>query len=82
MRTLFFFKEEILDEVRKVCSDIFEKDKSFKFKIFKKDNWVLCIESKDRDTAFKRGMWFLTKVFKGKEDKLIKVGKWYFVVKK
>jgi len=82
MKTIFFFKEEILSDIKKVCEDIFEKDKTFKFKIFKKENWVLVIESKTRDEAFKRGMWFLKKALKGKEDKIIKVGKWYFVVKK
>ncbi len=42
------------------------KDKSFKFKIDEKNGiLLLIIFSKDKDTAYKRGMWVMKNIFNG-----------------
>lgn len=64
--------------VEQVCKDIFVIDKTFNFTIFKnrrfmggeKDcQFILSISCCDKDTAHRKGMWFVKKVDVG-DDKL------------
>lgn len=52
----------------KVCRDTHNMDETFIYKIvdswFDKYDYILIIYSKDKDTAYRRGMWLVKKVFK------------------
>ena len=67
--------EEDLEEVVNVCSDIAKIDKSFRYGLypskFSKYKKVLIIFSKTRDDAFKRGVWFSSKVKLPSGEKLL-----------
>jgi hypothetical protein len=64
--------------INQVCKDIFIKDKTFKFTIFKNRSYrgreqdcqfILSIACRDKDEAHKKGCWFVNKagVEEGKE---------------
>mgnify|MGYP000008673044 CR=1 FL=1 len=55
-------------DVRRICHDISIKDKTFMYKVETVDekNSKLSIYSADKDTAYKRGVWFKSKVFNNK----------------
>lgn len=64
--------------INQVCKDIFIKDKTFKFTVFKNRRYrgreqdcmhILSIDCKDKDEAHKKGCWFVNKagVEEGKE---------------
>lgn len=63
--------ERIKTIVEQVCKDIFIKDKTFKYTIFKNKSFrgreqdcrfILSIDCPDNDTAHKKGTWFAKKV--------------------
>jgi len=70
-------KDDIIKTiVEQVCKDIFVIDKTFNFTIFKNRNFmrrkqdcmfILSISCYDKDTAHKKGMWFVNKVDVGEE---------------
>jgi len=66
--------ERIKTIVEQVCKDIFIKDKTFKYTIFKNKSFrgrekdcrfILSINCPDVDNAHKRGTWFAKKVLIG-----------------
>jgi hypothetical protein len=70
--------DRIKEIVEQVCKDIFVKDKTFNYSIFRNKGFrgrekdcmhVLSIQCKDKDDAHKKGVWFVNKVDIG-EDKL------------
>jgi len=70
--------DRIKDILNQVCKDIFIKDKSFNFTIFKNRRFrgretqdcqfILSIPCKDKDEAHRKGMWFVKKVDIGEEE--------------
>jgi hypothetical protein len=93
--TMFAFNtKELKEKLQKICSDIAEKDSTFKYKIYQnfspKSDYLLAIFSGSETQAFERGEWFI-RVLKGKKEvlskddlnKIIKFGKEkYYWVKK
>jgi hypothetical protein len=69
--TYIEFPEDLLEHVESVCSTTVEQDETFRYRIvpskFKQYHYVLVMYSKDKDQAHKRGMWFVKKIFAGKE---------------
>lgn len=67
-KTVIGFKKMLLDEVLKICRDTYNIDDTFRYKIveswFPKYDYILIIYSKDRDQAFKRGIWIVKKALK------------------
>lgn len=68
--------DRIREVVKQVCKDIFIKDKTFTFTIFKNRTFrgreqdcqfILSIACKDKDEAHKKGCWFVNKVDIGEE---------------
>ena len=64
-----FSGNELKEKISKICSDIFMKDRSFRYKIFRNyhndSDWLLVIKSRDEDTAHKRGTILVKKYLKG-----------------
>ncbi|MEM1577926.1 MAG: hypothetical protein QXM27_02880 [Candidatus Pacearchaeota archaeon] len=62
------FKEKDKERIEKVCKDTFEKDPSFKYRIFQsffpKYDYILTVYSPTKDQAFKRGDWLVKKALK------------------
>ena len=58
--------EEDLEHLINVCEDIKNVDREFRYAVypskFEKYRAIVIIFSKDRDTAYKRGVWFSSKV--------------------
>jgi len=57
--------DEQKEVLTKICSDIQEKDSTFKFLVLncvnKKFKYRLVVESQSRDQAFQRGHWLIKK---------------------
>jgi hypothetical protein len=62
------FNKKLKEKIEKVCMDTFEKDPTFRYRIFQsyfpKYDYVLTFYSNNRDQAHKRGIWFCKKIFK------------------
>lgn len=68
--TVFAFNtEQLMEKIKKICSDISEKDKSFRYRIYESylptSDYFLAITSRTKNQAMQRGMWFI-RVKKGK----------------
>lgn len=67
--TCIGLKDEDVERVKKVCSDIFKKDKTFLYAVndsmFKKYDKVLRVRSESKDQAHKRGTILVKKYFEG-----------------
>jgi hypothetical protein len=63
--TCIGFNKKDLEKIEKICRDIFEKDPTFKYRIyqsfFKKYDFILTFFSTSRNQAHKRGTWFVKK---------------------
>jgi len=66
--TIFEIEDEKEEEVRKVLQDIADRDESFRYRVYTnlikdgKTKYVGVIFSPDKNTAHKRGMWFVSNV--------------------
>jgi len=63
--TYMGFNEDLKARIEEVCRSTEEQDETFKYRImpsrFKKYDYVLCIHSKDKDQAYRRGTWLVKK---------------------
>lgn len=69
-----FKSNDVMNEIKKICSDIAMKDEMFKFSIMKSFlpdwDWILLIYADNKDDAWKKITWFVNKTILKNIDKV------------
>jgi len=72
-----FKTDELHDQLEEICKKIMEKDKTFSWKLypcwFPEFDWILAIFGTDKDTLWKKLVWFKNRAYVKKDDKIIRI---------
>ena len=72
-----FKGDELHDQLEEICKKIMEKDSTFSLKLypcwFPEFDWILAIFGTDKDTLWKKLVWFKNRAYVKKDDKIIRI---------